>query len=103
MTAMILIIPYVATERYLLHSGLKFLCCLVNIIVTSQICSYEKKAVVGRLVAHTLLFQVRRAHLNDLENVIPFVLMSLLYVGTKPDPVTALWHFRVRLVLCSAL
>ncbi|XP_076812386.1 microsomal glutathione S-transferase 1-like [Clavelina lepadiformis] len=39
--------------------------------------------------------RVRRAHLNDLENVVPFVLSGLLYVGTDPDPTTALWHFRV--------
>ena len=42
-------------------------------------------------------YQVRRAHLNDLENVVPFVLSGLLYVGTDPDPTTALWHFRVKL------
>ena len=42
-----------------------------------------------------LYSQIRRAHLNDLENVIPFVLLSLLYVGTNPDPIVALWHFRV--------
>jgi len=45
--------------------------------------------------------QVRSAHLNDLENVIPFVLLSLLYIGTNPDPVTALWHFRVSLAANS--
>ncbi|CAK8689000.1 unnamed protein product [Clavelina lepadiformis] len=39
--------------------------------------------------------RVRRAHLNDLENVIPFVLLGLLFVGTNPDPTTALWHFRI--------
>lgn len=39
--------------------------------------------------------RVRRCHLNDLENVIPFVLVGLLYVTTKPDPGKAALHFRL--------
>ena len=35
-----------------------------------------------------------RCHLNDLENVIPFVLIGLMYVATNPDPATALIYFR---------
>merc|ERR1711860_90349 len=38
--------------------------------------------------------RIRRCHLNDLENVIPFVLLGLLYVCTKPDPSTAVMHSR---------
>jgi len=38
--------------------------------------------------------KVRRAHLNDLENVVPFVLLGLLYVATDPDKATAMWHFQ---------
>jgi len=38
--------------------------------------------------------KVRRAHLNDLENVIPFVLLGLLYVATDPPKSTAMWHFQ---------
>ena len=45
-----------------------------------------KKCVVNDSMLYS---QVRRAHLNDLENVIPFVLLSLLYVGTNPDPIVA--------------
>ncbi|CAF4394904.1 unnamed protein product, partial [Adineta steineri] len=37
----------------------------------------------------------RRNHLNDIENIVPFVLVGLFYVGTNPDRDTALWHFRV--------
>lgn len=40
-------------------------------------------------------FQVRRCHLNDMENVYLFVLMSLLYIGTNPVYSTALLLFRV--------
>lgn len=39
--------------------------------------------------------RVRRNHLNDIENIIPFVLVGFFYVSTDPDRDTALWHFRV--------
>lgn len=39
--------------------------------------------------------RVRRCHLNDLENIIPFVVIGLLYALTGPDLSTALLHFRV--------
>ncbi|TRY76030.1 hypothetical protein DNTS_010924 [Danionella cerebrum] len=39
--------------------------------------------------------RVRRCHLNDLENVVPFVMIGLLYALTGPDLSTALLHFRV--------
>ncbi|XP_055047122.1 microsomal glutathione S-transferase 1.2 [Misgurnus anguillicaudatus] len=39
--------------------------------------------------------RVRRCHQNDLENIIPFVLIGLLYALTDPDLSTALLHFRV--------
>jgi len=38
--------------------------------------------------------KVRRAHLNDLENIIPFILLGLLYVATDPPKSTAMWHFQ---------
>jgi len=39
--------------------------------------------------------RVRRAHLNDLENVIPFLIVGLLYIYTSPAYETALLLFRV--------
>ncbi|XP_008276996.1 microsomal glutathione S-transferase 1 [Stegastes partitus] len=39
--------------------------------------------------------RVRRCHQNDLENVIPFVLIGLLYALTGPELSTALLHFRL--------
>ncbi|XP_060083362.1 microsomal glutathione S-transferase 1-like [Ylistrum balloti] len=39
--------------------------------------------------------RIRRCHLNDLENVITFVLIGLLYVSSGPDPATAVTYFRV--------
>ncbi|KAL0964938.1 hypothetical protein UPYG_G00274670 [Umbra pygmaea] len=39
--------------------------------------------------------RVRRCHLNDLENIIPFVVVGLLYSLTGPELSSALLHFRV--------
>ncbi|KAK0150287.1 Microsomal glutathione S-transferase 1 [Merluccius polli] len=39
--------------------------------------------------------RVRRCHQNDLENIIPFVIIGLLYSLTAPDISTALIYFRV--------
>lgn len=39
--------------------------------------------------------RVRRNHLNDIENIVPFVLVGFFYVGTNPDRDVALWHFRI--------
>ncbi|XP_030567917.1 microsomal glutathione S-transferase 1 [Drosophila novamexicana] len=39
--------------------------------------------------------RVRRAHRNDLENVLPFLLMSLAYVACGPHPLTAKLLIRI--------
>ncbi|XP_076152442.1 microsomal glutathione S-transferase 1-like [Alosa pseudoharengus] len=39
--------------------------------------------------------RVRRCHQNDLENVIPFLVVGLLYALTGPPLSSALLHFRV--------
>ncbi|XP_001363725.1 microsomal glutathione S-transferase 1 [Monodelphis domestica] len=39
--------------------------------------------------------RVRRAHLNDIENIVPFFAIGLLYSLSDPDFSTALWHFRI--------
>ncbi|KAG7236819.1 hypothetical protein INR49_000196 [Caranx melampygus] len=39
--------------------------------------------------------RVRRCHQNDLENIIPFVVIGLLYTLTGPELSSALLHFRV--------
>ncbi|UJR28037.1 hypothetical protein I4U23_009294 [Adineta vaga] len=45
-----------------------------------------------------LIERARENHLNDLENIIPFVLVGLFYVGTQPKVDCALWHFRIFLL-----
>ncbi|NWR72608.1 MGST1 transferase, partial [Centropus unirufus] len=39
--------------------------------------------------------RVRRGHLNDLENIVPFLGIGLLYAFSGPDLYTALLHFRI--------
>ncbi|XP_029350811.1 microsomal glutathione S-transferase 1-like [Echeneis naucrates] len=52
----------------------------------------EKKKL---LRTHPDVERVRRCHQNDLENIIPFVVIGLLYALTAPELSTALLHFRV--------
>lgn len=46
----------------------------------------------------TIVDRARNNHLNDLENILPFVLVGLFYVGTRPKFDCALWHFRIFLL-----
>ncbi|NXU14225.1 MGST1 transferase, partial [Pardalotus punctatus] len=39
--------------------------------------------------------RVRRGHLNDLENIVPFVGIGLLYALSGPELSSALLHFRI--------
>ncbi|KAG9467841.1 microsomal glutathione S-transferase 1 [Eleutherodactylus coqui] len=39
--------------------------------------------------------RVRRCHLNDIENIVPFVTVGLLYTLSNPDLFYALLHFRI--------
>ncbi|XP_044137440.1 microsomal glutathione S-transferase 1 [Bufo gargarizans] len=39
--------------------------------------------------------RVRRCHLNDIENIVPFVGVGLLYALSNPELSCALLHFRV--------
>ncbi|XP_072017640.1 microsomal glutathione S-transferase 1-like [Amphiura filiformis] len=42
--------------------------------------------------------RMRRCHLNDLENIVPFLIVGLLYVLTGPSVDAATWHFRIFVV-----
>ncbi|XP_011214611.2 microsomal glutathione S-transferase 1 isoform X1 [Bactrocera dorsalis] len=39
--------------------------------------------------------RVRRAHRNDMENILPYFTMALLYICTNPNPTVACILFRV--------
>lgn len=41
------------------------------------------------------MFSCSRCHLNDLENIVPFVVIGLFYSLTQPALPTALLHFRL--------
>ncbi|KAL3048393.1 hypothetical protein OYC64_007046 [Pagothenia borchgrevinki] len=47
------------------------------------------------LMNHPDVERVRRCHQNDIENIIPFVLVGLLYALTGPVLSVALLHFRI--------
>ncbi|XP_055913819.1 microsomal glutathione S-transferase 1-like [Eupeodes corollae] len=39
--------------------------------------------------------RVRRAHRNDMENILPFLTMGLIYVCVDPSATLAMWLFRI--------
>ena len=51
--------------------------------------------------------RVRRSHRNDLENVLPFLSIGLLYLTTRPDATVASYHFytftAARFAFCFSL
>lgn len=42
--------------------------------------------------------RVRRAHLNDLENIPAFLIAALMYVMSEPQPDVALWLIRIAVI-----
>lgn len=54
-----------------------------------------KQSNVNLLCENELVLCVFRCHQNDLENIIPFVVIGLLYALTGPELSTALLHFRL--------
>ncbi|XP_030625000.1 microsomal glutathione S-transferase 1 [Chanos chanos] len=70
-----------------------------NLEDTTLVTSTEDKKKMVRVDPD--VERVRRCHQNDLENIIPFVLIGLLYTLTGPDLSIALLHFRA--FVCSRL
>lgn len=52
----------------------------------------KEKAIVQN--ADESVERVRRAHLNDLENILPFFIAAWFYVLTNPEPFIAINLFR---------
>ncbi|XP_018333343.1 microsomal glutathione S-transferase 1 [Agrilus planipennis] len=48
-----------------------------------------------KVKVHEDVERVRRAHLNDVENILPYFLVSFGYLLTNPAPFVAIWLFRV--------
>lgn len=42
-----------------------------------------------------VFYQVKRAHANDIENILPFLILGFMYVAIKPEPALAMWLFKV--------
>lgn len=53
--------------------------------------------LIDKLVSHVVycVFLISRCHQNDLENIVPFVVVGLLYALTGPELSAALLHFRI--------
>jgi len=57
--------------------------------------SPEDAAIVGNAGPNEDVERVRRAHLNDMENILPFFCLAILYIFTKPALSTATLLFRI--------
>ncbi|KAK4475297.1 hypothetical protein MN116_002367 [Schistosoma mekongi] len=44
---------------------------------------------------HPEVKTIYRCHLNDLENLVPFLILGQLYCNTDASDVVGLWHFRI--------
>jgi glutathione S-transferase len=44
---------------------------------------------------HEDVERVRRAHLNDLENILPFLVIGLFFILTEPHVIVSSWLFRI--------
>ncbi|XP_033731931.1 microsomal glutathione S-transferase 1-like [Pecten maximus] len=61
------------------------------------VANMEDRLVKGQttIFNDVVVERTRRCHQNDVENVIPFILVGVLYVLTGPDPWWAAFHFRL--------
>lgn len=69
-----------------------------NINVYNKLCKLVLPTVTNNVaiaVAKPLFVLSSRCHQNDLENIIPFVIVGLLYALTGPELSVALLHFRI--------
>lgn len=55
----------------------------------------DPEKIKRALVPNDDVERVRRAHRNDLENILPFMVLAFLYCATGPDVSAALIHFKV--------
>lgn len=66
--------------------------CTASFIADSYICMILKPDVC---VIHILNFAPLRAHLNDMENILPFLFLGAIYSLTGPSLTVARFHFLV--------
>lgn len=91
-------------QTYFVYSGVLALKVLVMAPLTARV-RYSKKVFANEEDAARAkgvvkfddpdVERVRRAHLNDLENIPVFWVLGALYLTTGPDAEVATWLFRV--------
>lgn len=55
----------------------------------------EGKFLLTKFSTYLYIFFYYRAHRNDMENILPYFTMALLYICTDPNPTIACNLFRV--------
>jgi glutathione S-transferase len=63
-------------------------------ISSEDIKGHEKEYKAGQGLSADIE-RVRRAHQNDIENIVPFAILGFLYIFTNPAYSTALFCFRL--------
>ena len=69
--------------------------CFSKAFVNPEDIRPDKRKIIQPTTSDPDVERVRRNHLNDIENIIPFVLIGFFYVASNPNPVAAVWHFRL--------
>merc|ERR550517_659549 len=59
------------------------------------ICKRLQLKVLKKYQFDETIEDLRRCHLNDIENMLPFWAIGLFYISTDPSYSAALWHFRI--------
>ncbi|KAA0188620.1 Microsomal glutathione S-transferase 1 [Fasciolopsis buskii] len=80
-------------KAYAFYSSILVFKALVLTAVT--IARRFKYQAFSKTQDHPAVEEVRRCHLNDIENLVPFGLLGWLYCQTDPSPCWALFHFRL--------
>merc|ERR1719341_2219536 len=67
-----------------------------NTFISSEdVVTPDMKKRGAKVGVHEDVERVRRAHQNDLENIIPFLILGFIYIFTNPAYSTALLVFRL--------
>lgn len=67
-------------------------CGLFQAMISPEDCNLGKGFEVK---THEDVERCRRAHLNDLENILPFLIIGIFFILTEPNVVVTCWLFRI--------
>merc|ERR1711992_161149 len=90
-------------QAYAFYAGIVTAKMLVMSFLTARqrfrtgvfISSEDAKQPGTKTGVHEDVERVRRAHLNDMENILPFFCLAILYIFTEPALSTATLLFRI--------